>query len=268
MILVHRRLVVFLLIFTTALLGLGGFASWSILMSSSSMDPLHIKYLAEEVLFIAILCVFTNVSLFLFLLLKSFYFSKELTKQVKLSRSGNYSPDSALKKLGKTGTQIAEIFYELNVLSEKKSIKIGSLHALCTILLNENEKKMIILSSRGIIQYVGENFLTETGLQKTDCEGKLVDTVLAFPDIIEEVTKLFDSSEEICNKEKGYVLSPVLNHKRVPVFALCVFEKRIIDFVDLEHMTKKISVQNRLGSFLGKSYSDLSSLLGRKKKQK
>lgn len=267
MIVVHRRFVVFLLIFTTFLLGLGGFASWSILMDSSAMEPLRIKYLAEQVLFFSIIAVIANVSLFFLLLLKSLHFSRELTKQVKLSRTGNYSPDSALRKLGKTGTQIAEIFYELNVLSEKKSIKIGSLHALCTILLNKNDEKMLILSSRGLIQYVGEAFLTESGLQKSDCEGKLIDTVLAFPNIIEEVAKLFDSSEEITNKEKGYVLSPVLNHKRIPVFALCVFEKRIIDFVDLEHATKKQNLfQNRFGSFLGKSYSDLSTLLGRKKK--
>lgn len=268
MILVRRSLVIFLLVFTTALLSLGGFASWYILMQSGGMEPLRLKYLSEQVLFIAIICVLVNVMLFLFLLFTSFYFSKELEKQVKLSRTGNYSPDSALRRLGKIGTYIAEILSELNILSEKKSIKIGSLHALCTTLLNKNDEKMIILSSRGIIQYCGDTFLKEVKLEKSQCEGKSIDSILVFPEIIEEVAKLFDSSEEITNKEKGYFLTPVLNHKRLPVFALCVFEKKIIDFVDIERSPKRNMVQDRLGSFLGKSYSDLSSFLGRKKKQK
>lgn len=268
MILVQRKFIIFLMLFTTILFGFGGYASWSILMQSAAMDPLRLKYLAEQILFIAILSVFVNISSFLFILIKSFYFSRELTKQVKLSRSSNYSPTSALRKLGKTGAQIAEILYELNVLSEKKSIKIGSLHALSTALLNLNEKKMIILSSRGIIQYVGEVFLKESGLQKSECEGKPIDSVLAFPDIIEEVAKIFDTAEEIHNKEKGYLLSPVLNHKKIPVFVLCVFEKRITDFVDLQHSLKKSTVQDRLGSFFEKSYSDLSSFFSRKKNRK
>ncbi|HZK19536.1 MAG TPA: hypothetical protein VFC68_02295, partial [Treponemataceae bacterium] len=60
MILVNRRLLIVLMVLTTFLLIFCGFYSWYILMQSNAMEALQLKLLAEQVLFIAIICSTVN----------------------------------------------------------------------------------------------------------------------------------------------------------------------------------------------------------------
>lgn len=257
MILVNRKFIVFLMIFSTVLLGAGGYASWYFLMRAYGNSFAELKFFSEQMLFIALICMVINVSVFLVMLSRSLNFSRELAKQVKLSRNGNYSPDSALRRLGKTGIQIADIIYEMNSLSDKKSLKIGALHALSAFLINQIGKKMVILSATGVVQYASAEFLKETGFQKNECINKELGELLKMPDIAEEIRTVFDVAQELKNKENDYTLSPIISYKRNTVLAVCVYNRRITDFVDERVNNDKKNTRKSLGNIVSKGFHGL-----------
>ncbi len=58
-----------------------------------------------------------------------------------MSRTHGFSTAAGLKKLGRLGNKLSEIYQELGSVSERKSLKIASLNRLINIIFTFIEKK-------------------------------------------------------------------------------------------------------------------------------
>ena len=267
MILVKRSSVtVFAILVFVAFLAFGGVA-WYFCMQAASLDEATRKFIAERFLFFCILAALFFLIFGITMITRSINFSRALEKLVRLSRMGNYSPDSELRKLGTTGSQLADILYEMNRLSEKKSIKIGTLHVLAEYLTENISTRTLILSAAGTIQYASKSLLTDIGLEKKELAGRQIDDV--FPDygIHKATEELFQEKTKIQLAQLRGTLSPVLNHKRDAVFAVCEFRPAVPIHSAIPSTVKKRSVTEGAGKRISDGVKNVLGFFTREKKK-
>ncbi len=80
-----------------------------------------------------------------------------------MSRTHGVSTAEGLKKLGRLGNKLSEIYLELNSISERKSLKIASLNRLINIIFTFIEKKVIVLSVTGEMVFVSDSIEKKEG---------------------------------------------------------------------------------------------------------
>lgn len=225
MILVNRRL--FLILILSVAAGFTGLSvlAYRILIQALSTDPQRLKILAERFFLAGILGGGFFIIIFLAAALHSLHFSRSLEKLVALSRSRGYSPVEGLRKLGRVGKQLGDIVYDMNRLSEKKSLKIGALNGLCDILVEGHEDALGVTNVKGEILYVSRKLTEGLKLNRADMTGHSLSEFLPDREIQNHIMDVFTTRLSKTLPETEITLIPVHNQKKEPAFIIFLFKK-------------------------------------------
>ena len=161
---VSKKSSIYFFIIAVSLLFLGfGIYTYVMIFSLESASGEYIKAAAEKVFFwgltLFILILFSGARI----IIKSFRFEKSLDKLLLMSRTHGVSTAEGLKKLGRLGNKLSEIYLEINSISERKSLKIASLNRLINIIFTFIEKKVIVLSVTGEMVFVSDSIEKKEG---------------------------------------------------------------------------------------------------------
>lgn len=221
MILVRKIKLIFYIIFTAVFFLALSFYSYSLLSGSDSFGSGQAKYYAEKI-FLA------GVAGSLFLLLygtgiisKSRRFEKSLDKLLVMSRNTGRSPDEGLRKLGKTGVQIADILAELDRIGAMRALRISAFDALLRIVMKTAGEIAAVVDSKGEILYCTDSFAGKYGKKAEEVCGHMIDVFVEDREIKALLEGAVVSHREI--QMKDGTIYPVINRANEAVWCFCVF---------------------------------------------
>ena len=157
MIVLKKRAVYAFTIISSLVFILFGYYSYTLVSALNSSSPENIKIISEKILYWGIAGFVLIILSGFRIVLGSMNFEKTLDKILIMSINRGLSPAEGLKKLGNPGRKLSEIYYSVNSLSEKKSLKISSLNHLINMIFTFIEKKVMVLSITGEILYISES---------------------------------------------------------------------------------------------------------------
>lgn len=176
----RRRLLLFLAVVCFIILGLGIFG-YQVIRTSSGPEPGKAQQEAETLLYLS----FTGTALALLIGIttyrKSRNLEKEMDKLINLNRFNDFSPSQRMQKMGPFGEKVAQLYHRMNMLSEKKSLKISALGNLNSFLAGNIAKSLLVLDSTGRITYTSRTFLEKNEKLRSDIIGS--DITAHFPDL-------------------------------------------------------------------------------------
>ena len=209
MIVTKKSSVIFFTVISSLLFFALSFKSYSIISSISDLSDHEIKAVSEKIFLFGLLGSFFIFASGLRIIFKSLFFERSLDKLLMMSRAHGYTAETGLKKLGKLGKKLSEIYFEVNSLSDRKSKKIFSLNRLVNLLVSFSDRKIIIISLTGEIL-----FYTESVRKKHDENLSLTGTMIS--DVISGFN-LASVIDDISKSRKFEYIEP-LKTQVYPVF--------------------------------------------------
>ena len=220
---VSRNKFMFLNILSITAIVVLGSAGYRYMVSSSKKD-------AETFLFGAIIFSLLITILFLHSLIKSRDISKEMERLIHLSSIGGFTPGTSLKRLGKLGEQINDLYFHMNSMSKKRSTKIIAQSALIDFVTTNAHLPMATTDPTGKILYVSKYFLDKNNTVKNEVVDKSIDFFL--PDI--SIKTLYDEMNtshtfsEYKGKKESAEIYPVTGSNNEIAYLVFVFDKHKI----------------------------------------
>lgn len=181
MILVRRWVYIFLAaVVCLGILG-SGILGYISIHTAAAGSAEHGRFVAEEFLFISAVAAVLLLLVFIIIIIRSIRINRELDKVIELNRFQDFSPEKSMKKLGSLGERITALYYQLNTLNEKKSLKISAQSALTGFLVGNLDLPLVICDVSGTVLWVSTKLTDKLGKTKTEVSGGTVESV--FPDI-------------------------------------------------------------------------------------
>lgn len=203
MILVRRGLF-FVLAVLVCLAALGaGVLGYVSVQTTAAGTAEHARFVAERFLFISLAAAVFFCLVFLFIVLRSIRIDRELDKIIELNRFQDFSPEKSMKRLGLIGRKITDLYYQLNNLNEKKSLKISAQGELVTFLVNNLDLPLAVCDVTGIVLWVSSSFPDKLGKTRTEVIGGRIDAMLqdvSTPNILFELGRSHASLEKVSGK--------------------------------------------------------------------
>ena len=203
MILVRRGLYYLLVIVVCLGIAGAGVLGYVSIMTAGADTADHVRFVAERYLFIAIAAALLVFLVFLWVVIRSLRLDRELDKIIELNRFQDFSPEMSMKKLGPIGKKITALYYQLNTLNEKKSLKISAQSELVTFIVNNLDLPVAVTDVTGSILWISPSFSEKTGKGRTEAIGVKIDTVLAeisIQNVIFELGRVRTSLEKTSGK--------------------------------------------------------------------
>ncbi len=198
MLLVNRnRLYFFYILVCGIITALAINSYWVFHKFNLSANP-DLKYHSENFIYFVILSMLIFLFLFLHIIYRSKDIYKELDKTIDLVKQGTPLTEDQLKKIDVLGKKIFEINSTLNILNEKKTLKITSQSYLVDFLIGYIHKNMLITDIQGRILKV-----TNSLLHKYNIEEKEVVESTSKVTTKEYTVQKNDSLWKIAQKEMG-----------------------------------------------------------------
>ncbi|MBN1686055.1 MAG: hypothetical protein JW852_05345 [Spirochaetales bacterium] len=172
--------VVFCVLFTAFILGTGVYAYLE-LSGDNAVSSSQLKAKAESVLYIAVTGAMVVLVAFLAVAWRTLSLYRELDKLIELNKRGDFSPELSMKKLGPIGERITLLYFSLNALNERKTLKISALSELVDFLMHNIQAPLLVTDVQGYIRYIGENAAGQTDHNRSELIGRNVETV--FPEV-------------------------------------------------------------------------------------
>ncbi len=116
------------------------------------------KLYAELLLYLSILFAVLLAALHGFMFIRNKNILKELDKIIEMSAYNNFSPVESLRRLSTIGEKIGQIYKNVSFISEKRALKISTLHNLTQLLLNNIALPVIVTDVRGAVIYLSKQF--------------------------------------------------------------------------------------------------------------
>ena len=178
MILLPKKIaILFFVLFTASMLFLGVFG-YRVLGDADASQPE--KADAERMLYISVVSVSVVIVVFLFFAGRTLSISRELDKMIELNKRGDFSPELSMKKLGRIGEKITLLYFSLNSLNEKKTLKISALSGLVDFLMDNVKSPLLITDVQGTIVYVNKLFIDKVEQSRAEIINTSV--IDLFPD--------------------------------------------------------------------------------------
>ncbi len=223
MVLVQRRALIVVFLLSLAALLLLAVQGYLWLRTAAARPPELLKYRAETVLYLGIVLASVVVAVFLILLWRSRNVSRELDKLIELTRSGYSSSEEGLKKLGPLGRKIRLLYFNLNELNERKSLKISSLSGLLSFVLANTEIALVILDLSGRVEEASRGYLDRRELGRTQLLRKHISEIEPEVRFAEVVSRLEREHAHIVEGEKEKLaFYPVFNRNNELANVVCV----------------------------------------------
>ena len=199
--------------------------AYSIIIQSGNFNQYELKLYAEKVLFAGIIGAMIFAVIGIWISARSFLFSKSLDKVLILNRSGSYSSDAALRKLGKIGNQLADVISELNSLGEKRALRISALDRLCRFFINSNETMCAVVNVKGEIQYSSSKLAEKFSREPEELKGRFIDDLTGCGDLGAEIQGVVALRKEMPSSDGKAIIYPVMNSANEVSYLVYIFEK-------------------------------------------
>ena len=241
---------IFLLLFTASIAAIGIYG-YQALDGGSQIEN---KALAERLLYLSIIGVTLVVAAFLGTVGRTLSLYRELDKMIELNKRGDFSPELSMKKLGPIGERITLLYFTLNSLNEKKTLKISALSGLADFLIENVETPLFVTDVQGRMVYIGREFtaLTERNrseLLNQNALGLFPD--LPYRDLILELDKR-KSAIEVVAGEDPLTLMGIQNRMKELSYVIWIFAKGIHLPNGSSHMPPTQGKQNRIRRLFGR----------------
>ncbi len=226
MILLPRRIwIVLVIVFAAAVVGIGVFAYTS-MTGSVELDRTELENRAEEILFASLVAAAILVAVVAATAGRTLYVSRELDKLIELSRIGDFSPETSVRKLGRIGEQIAMLYFRLNALNEKKSLKISAMSHLMDFLTSNIGLPLFVTDVAGIIVYVSSKYTERFDVARSEVLHTSVSALLdegSHEEVLMTMERQNTTMERTVNGKKTSLL-PISNSAKQLSYIIWVFE--------------------------------------------
>jgi PAS domain-containing protein len=207
-----------------------GIRDYLLLSDSAVFSPPELKIRAETVLYLSI--VFSaGILLFFFLvLLRSRNIYRELDKIGDMTRYGNFSIEGSLGRIGPLGEKILQLNQRLVELNAMKSLRISSLAAINSFLLNNSRLALVVTDVTGKITNVSNRCLERLKKEKGELVGRHLTAVipeLDFQSVAARIEKQ-RGELELSDMKDTPTLYPVFNSKYELSNIICVLGREEI----------------------------------------
>ena len=192
MILIPRWVAILLLVIAVGSIVALGIAGYKHIGSSRVETQAVVKGDAETFLYAAIVAAGVLTASLIVLAGRTEYISRELDKMVTLNRHGDFSPEISMKKLGRIGEKITLLYFTLNALNEKRSLKISALSDLVQILANNVNAPILITDVTGAVIYANKRIAERLELHRSELINKNVNDLItgtSFQDVIAQLDR-------------------------------------------------------------------------------
>ncbi|MDX9800176.1 MAG: hypothetical protein RBT69_02425 [Spirochaetia bacterium] len=221
MILVRKTLIIVFIALSSAFLLFLSSYSYFAVAGSETHSPERLKYIAENIFFFGLIGSILVVLAGSGIIFKSYRLGKALDKLINMSRNTGHSPDAGLRKLGKIGTQIADILVEMNLIGEKRALRISSFHNLVKKIIKTSSMTAAVVSTSGEIVFCTENFAEKLELAVDEVSGHEISEFVKDREINEMIEAAVLSRKDV-SMEDGTIY-PVVNRANETTWCLCVF---------------------------------------------
>lgn len=218
----RNRSIAFLLFVLVAIMGLAIFGYFTIRGLPGS------KVAAERFLMVSALVSLLTAVIGLVLYRKSQDLDRTLRRALERVSQSSFSVRGyfASARLGELGNILAEIFFQVEELSEKKSLRIGALNALTQTLLNRLTDRVVITNGAGEIFQWSKSVPRSEGDESgtSALAGKTIDTFLKGLDIDVMVNHFYreETPYRFVAESGKSTAYPVFDARRNLTYCICI----------------------------------------------
>ncbi len=210
------------------------------------------KATAETFLYIDVLITLVLAVLLIYILLKSKNVTKEMDRLIHLSSIGGFTQGTSLKKFGKLGTQISELYYHLSLMNKKRALKINSQKLLLEFITANFSLPLLVTDPTGGILYTSKIFTDKGDVSRSSLLDTNISTILPGIDLQVLMSKLETLHTYIeYEKAKDPVkIYPISNNNNEIAYLVFIFGKQVLFFSE-----KKVEKDRIIHTFLKKLIS-------------
>ncbi|MDD5765710.1 MAG: PAS domain-containing protein [Candidatus Marinimicrobia bacterium] len=232
MLLVNRnRLYFFYILVCGIITALAINSYWVFHKFNLSANP-DLKYHSENFIYFVILSMLIFLFIFIHIIYRSKDIYKELDKTIDLVKQGTPLTEDHLKKIDVLGQKIFAINSTLNILNEKKTLKITSQSYLVDFLIGYIHQNMLITDIQGRILKVTNSLLHKYNVEEKEIVDRFIHSFVQNLNFFVVVADLrgskntsFEASVKF-NKDENFVICylsfyPVYNQKNELTNCIC-----------------------------------------------
>jgi len=225
MILVKRNTAIFLyMLFTAAIVAIGVYAYLEF-SGEASAPVAELKTKAESVLYISLSGAAVILAAFVSVSLRTLSLYRELDRIIELNKRGDFSPELSMKKLGSVGERITLLYYSLNALNERKTLKISGLSSLADFLVDNLNFPFLACDVQGHILYISKDLAERLDQPRSELLSRNVEEVfpdVPFRDSVLELDRR-KSSVEFEMPKKSLTLAAIRNRRNELAYVVWLF---------------------------------------------
>lgn len=185
-----------------------------------------LKTIGERILYISITGAAVILLVFIIVAWRTMSLYRELDKIIELNKRGDFSPEVSMRKLGSIGEKITQLYFTLNSLNERKTLKISALSSLADFFVDNVDIPLIATDVQGHIVYVSRRYIEESESARSDIISRSVAQV--FPDVPfrDSVVELDRSNTpvEVEEAEDPLTLVGIRNRKNELSYVVWLFD--------------------------------------------
>jgi len=178
MILIKKRHLYTLVILVCILLVFGEVRFFLALKSVNLAANLEVKYEVESFIFASIVMILIVYLFLVFFMRRSDNILKRLDKMIELSEYGEYDISAHLKKLDMLGQKIKNLLYYSRNLNEMKTLRISSLSATVSLLMQQSTMPVFLFNRHGDMENCSNSFLAALGTPREAVMNLNVNNIL------------------------------------------------------------------------------------------
>ncbi len=222
MVAIQRRGLVSYLLFTVVLiLGLGIFGYLTLRGLPES------KAAAERYLMLAVVLIIPAVAGAVLLFRRGQNLNRTLRVAEQRMRQGGFSTREFFesRSLGSLGSELAEIYRGMEEISQKKSLRIGSLNALNQFLLDLLPDPLLVINAKGEIFQASKSFLDKHEAKRGELTGRDVTKLLPEFDLDSAINHFYrdGTAIDLGTGEQQSRVFPVFDARRELAYSVIVF---------------------------------------------
>lgn len=236
MILMHRRIVLISAILALASILFLGIWGYRLAGNGAELSETERKSKSETILYCAIVFTILVAGAFGSGLARSRTISRELDRMIERTRMGGQFPERSLRRIGVLGEKLKLLHAGLAELSYKQSLKISSLAALKSFLLNNTEMPMVVTDITGKITDIGRKFAEQAQAGPDNIAGKRIREFLAdinFQDLVLRLQKNHTLISDVGTDENVSVY-PIFNKSNELSNIVFIWAKDTAIFTDIQ----------------------------------
>ena len=214
MVVQSKKAQILLLFFSIAFTLSLGIAGYLLMLKAPAVSAEEAKWNAELLLYLSLLFSLLIGTLNGYIFIRNRNILKELDKIIEMSTYNNFSPVQSLERLSTIGEKIGQLYKNISVVSEKRALKISSMHNVTQLLLNNIPLPVIITDVRGVVTYLSKQFREkypdQTGLISTSLVNFMPDFKIR--QVLEHFNENYASLQTRLNK-MDLTVYPVRNRE-------------------------------------------------------